>query len=26
MYSTNFLQAFNKLPARGFQLQFVEKF
>jgi hypothetical protein len=26
MYSPNFLQAFNKLPARGFQLQFVEKF
>jgi len=26
MYSTNFLQAFNKLPARGFQLQFVYKF
>jgi carboxypeptidase family protein len=26
MYSPNFLQAFNKLPARGFQLQFVDKF
>jgi hypothetical protein len=26
MYSTNFLQAFNKLPARGFQLQFIYKF
>ena len=26
MYSPNFLQAFNKLPARGFQLQFVYRF
>ena len=26
MYSPNFLQAFNKLPARGFQIQFVDKF
>jgi hypothetical protein len=26
MYSPNFLQVFNKLPARGFQLQFVYKF
>jgi hypothetical protein len=26
IYSPNYLQAFNKLPARGFQLQFVDKF
>jgi len=25
-YSPNYLQAFNKLPARGFQIQFVDKF